>query len=216
MMILETVSINMINPYGTIKHHRCLGKFLVMWHKSPWWMRSFSKYLATQQTTVFIFHESHIFRNYISYWPIHTHFVAVYSRYLHVGPKHVKCTLFPFQWMWPKSHRKQYNIATNSITVKGKDNWARVTFCLSLRVPLKGYSLLRCCNIIFSYILSALLQVRDLQHDHVIKFIGACIDAPNISIMTEYCPKGSLQVCHHSFSSCPINYEHANYWIVIC
>ncbi len=38
------------------------------------------------------------------------------------------------------------------------------------------------------------LQMRDIQHDHVTKFIGACIDPPNISIMTEYCPKGSLQV----------------------
>ena len=36
--------------------------------------------------------------------------------------------------------------------------------------------------------------MRDIQHDHVTNFIGACIDPPNISIMTEYCPKGSLQV----------------------
>ncbi|XP_071492420.1 atrial natriuretic peptide receptor 1-like isoform X3 [Diadema antillarum] len=42
-------------------------------------------------------------------------------------------------------------------------------------------------------VLMEIKYVRDLQHDHVIKFIGACIDAPNISIMTEYCPKGSLQ-----------------------
>eukprot|EP00057_Strongylocentrotus_purpuratus_P014433 XP_011668907.1 PREDICTED: atrial natriuretic peptide receptor 1 [Strongylocentrotus purpuratus] len=42
-------------------------------------------------------------------------------------------------------------------------------------------------------VLMEIKHVRDLQHDHVIKFIGACIDAPNISIMTEYCPKGSLQ-----------------------
>ncbi|XP_077865379.1 atrial natriuretic peptide receptor 1-like [Saccoglossus kowalevskii] len=36
-------------------------------------------------------------------------------------------------------------------------------------------------------------HMRDLQHDHVTRFIGACIDPPNICVMTEYCPKGSLQ-----------------------
>ncbi|XP_022087157.1 atrial natriuretic peptide receptor 1-like isoform X6 [Acanthaster planci] len=36
-------------------------------------------------------------------------------------------------------------------------------------------------------------HMRDISHDHVTKFIGACIDPPNISVMTEYCPKGSLQ-----------------------
>ncbi|XP_071941646.1 atrial natriuretic peptide receptor 1-like isoform X3 [Antedon mediterranea] len=36
-------------------------------------------------------------------------------------------------------------------------------------------------------------KMREIQHDHVTKFVGACIDNPNISIITEYCPKGSLQ-----------------------
>ncbi|XP_041356301.1 atrial natriuretic peptide receptor 1-like [Gigantopelta aegis] len=36
-------------------------------------------------------------------------------------------------------------------------------------------------------------RVRDLQNDHVVRFIGACIDPPNQCILTEYCPKGSLQ-----------------------
>ncbi|XP_033624202.1 atrial natriuretic peptide receptor 1-like [Asterias rubens] len=42
-------------------------------------------------------------------------------------------------------------------------------------------------------VLIELKHMRDISHDHVTKFIGACIDAPNISVMTEYCPKGSLQ-----------------------
>lgn len=35
--------------------------------------------------------------------------------------------------------------------------------------------------------------MKDLQHDHLVKFHGACIDPPNCCILTEYCPKGSLQ-----------------------
>ncbi|XP_066273633.1 atrial natriuretic peptide receptor 1-like [Branchiostoma lanceolatum] len=38
-----------------------------------------------------------------------------------------------------------------------------------------------------------LKHMRDLQHDHVTRFVGACIDPPNVCILTEYCPKGSLQ-----------------------
>lgn len=36
--------------------------------------------------------------------------------------------------------------------------------------------------------------MRDIQFNHLTRFIGACIDPPNICIITEYCPRGSLQV----------------------
>lgn len=35
--------------------------------------------------------------------------------------------------------------------------------------------------------------MRDVQFNHLTRFIGARIDPPNICIVTEYCP-GSLQV----------------------
>ncbi|CAB0004470.1 unnamed protein product [Nesidiocoris tenuis] len=36
-------------------------------------------------------------------------------------------------------------------------------------------------------------RMKDLHHDHVVRFYGACIDPPNCCLLTEYCPKGSLQ-----------------------
>ncbi|BFZ14046.1 hypothetical protein BsWGS_17085 [Bradybaena similaris] len=36
-------------------------------------------------------------------------------------------------------------------------------------------------------------KMKDLQNDHLVRFHGACIDIPNQCILTEYCPKGSLQ-----------------------
>jgi serine/threonine protein kinase len=33
--------------------------------------------------------------------------------------------------------------------------------------------------------------MKDLHHDHLVRFIGACITP--CCILTEYCPKGSLQ-----------------------
>uniref|UniRef100_A0A8C5GDA9 Guanylate cyclase n=1 Tax=Gouania willdenowi TaxID=441366 RepID=A0A8C5GDA9_GOUWI len=42
-------------------------------------------------------------------------------------------------------------------------------------------------------VLFELKHMRDVQNEHLTRFIGACIDAPNICIITEYCPRGSLQ-----------------------
>ncbi|KAM3613713.1 uncharacterized protein V6R79_004067 [Siganus canaliculatus] len=42
-------------------------------------------------------------------------------------------------------------------------------------------------------ILFELKHMRDVQNEHLTRFIGACIDHPNICIITEYCPRGSLQ-----------------------
>ncbi|XP_070555016.1 speract receptor-like [Ptychodera flava] len=38
-----------------------------------------------------------------------------------------------------------------------------------------------------------LKEMRDMHHDNVNKFIGACVDRHHICILMEYCPKGSLQ-----------------------
>ncbi|XP_043190575.1 atrial natriuretic peptide receptor 2-like isoform X1 [Amphibalanus amphitrite] len=35
--------------------------------------------------------------------------------------------------------------------------------------------------------------MKDLHHDHLVRFIGMSIESPHQAIFTEYCPKGSLQ-----------------------
>ena len=36
--------------------------------------------------------------------------------------------------------------------------------------------------------------MKNLQHNHIVTFIGACLEPPNSCfLVTEYCPKGSLQ-----------------------
>ena len=42
------------------------------------------------------------------------------------------------------------------------------------------------------------VQIKDLNNDHVVRFIGANIDAPFPCLVTEYCSRGSLQVCKSS------------------
>ncbi|KAI1885977.1 hypothetical protein AGOR_G00209300 [Albula goreensis] len=42
-------------------------------------------------------------------------------------------------------------------------------------------------------VLFELKHMLDVQNEHLTRFIGACVDPPNICIITEYCPRGSLQ-----------------------
>ncbi|XP_078345063.1 atrial natriuretic peptide receptor 1-like [Oculina patagonica] len=42
-------------------------------------------------------------------------------------------------------------------------------------------------------VLIELKQVRDLRHENLNPFIGACIESPNILLMWSYCKKGSLK-----------------------
>lgn len=42
-------------------------------------------------------------------------------------------------------------------------------------------------------------QMRDLRHDNLVSFIGACTDPPNICIVVEYCARGSLKVGNFYF-----------------
>lgn len=36
-------------------------------------------------------------------------------------------------------------------------------------------------------------KLRDIRHDNLNAFIGACTEPPNICIITEYCSRGSLK-----------------------
>ncbi|XP_023219698.1 atrial natriuretic peptide receptor 1-like [Centruroides sculpturatus] len=42
-------------------------------------------------------------------------------------------------------------------------------------------------------LLLELKRMKDLQHNHIVRFLGACLDPPHCCLVTEYCPRGSLQ-----------------------
>jgi len=42
-------------------------------------------------------------------------------------------------------------------------------------------------------LLLELKTMKDLHHDHLVRFIGACVEGPTPCLLTEYCPRGSLQ-----------------------
>lgn len=37
------------------------------------------------------------------------------------------------------------------------------------------------------HLMKEMKKMKDLQNDHIVRFIGACIDIPNSCILTEYC-----------------------------
>ena len=37
--------------------------------------------------------------------------------------------------------------------------------------------------------------LRELTHENVNKFVGACVDPQESLIVTQYCSRGSLEVC---------------------
>lgn len=42
--------------------------------------------------------------------------------------------------------------------------------------------------------------MKDMKHDNLAVFIGACVDPPNTCYIMQYYNKGSLQVSHPSIS----------------
>lgn len=66
-----------------------------------------------------------------------------------------------------------------------------VGFYKSSRVALKPISVEPL--MINRSLMLELKRMKDLQHENLVKFYGACIDGPRRFLLTEYCPKGSLQ-----------------------
>ena len=54
------------------------------------------------------------------------------------------------------------------------------------RIKLQQFSLNR-------HLLIELKQIKELQHDNLVRFYGACLDPVYPMLVTEYCPRGSLQ-----------------------
>ncbi|XP_077485262.1 atrial natriuretic peptide receptor 1-like [Amblyomma americanum] len=42
-------------------------------------------------------------------------------------------------------------------------------------------------------LLAEIKMVHDLTHENLVRFVGLCIEDPNVSIITELCPRGSLR-----------------------
>ncbi len=36
--------------------------------------------------------------------------------------------------------------------------------------------------------------LKEMSHDNINRFLGACVDSPNICIVAQYCARGSLKV----------------------
>ncbi|XP_036673310.3 atrial natriuretic peptide receptor 1 isoform X2 [Drosophila suzukii] len=61
------------------------------------------------------------------------------------------------------------------------------------KVAIKPVEVDNVQSILTRSLMLELKRMKDLQHDHLVKFYGACLDQRRSFLLTEYCPKGSLQ-----------------------
>ncbi|EDV94937.1 GH13987 [Drosophila grimshawi] len=61
------------------------------------------------------------------------------------------------------------------------------------KVAIKPIELDNVQGVLSRNLMLELKRMKDLQHDHLVKFYGACLDQRRSFLLTEYCPKGSLQ-----------------------
>ncbi|KAF4520110.1 hypothetical protein B566_EDAN010266 [Ephemera danica] len=62
----------------------------------------------------------------------------------------------------------------------------------NIRVRIKDLKFSKRKDCITREIMKEMRLLRELRHDNVNSFIGACIDTGRVLIITDYCPKGSL------------------------
>ncbi|KAL5290149.1 NPR2 family protein [Megaselia abdita] len=89
--------------------------------------------------------------------------------------------------------QSQYTLASDDIaSLAGEEHtFIPVGFYRSSRVAIKPISVEP--SSINRSLMLELKRMKDLQHENLVKFYGACIDGPRRFLLTEYCPKGSLQ-----------------------
>uniref|UniRef100_A0A1I8GAT2 Guanylate cyclase n=1 Tax=Macrostomum lignano TaxID=282301 RepID=A0A1I8GAT2_9PLAT len=71
--------------------------------------------------------------------------------------------------------------------------FAKTAYYKGTLVALKQLNLRNKRIEVTNRLLMEVKRVKDLASDNVVRFIGACLDPPNECLVTEYCPKGSLQ-----------------------
>jgi hypothetical protein len=49
-------------------------------------------------------------------------------------------------------------------------------------------------NMPYSSLMKIAFQIKDLNHDNILPFIGACVEPGEVCYVTQHCSRGSVQV----------------------
>ena len=86
------------------------------------------------------------------------------------------------------STEQYHTYCINTIGKQPVYKYLNISSCFKFKTHLLTW--LRNTN----HLLFFTFQMRELQHDNINPFIGACIETPSPCVLFLYCQKGSLQV----------------------
>ncbi|XP_071389998.1 atrial natriuretic peptide receptor 1 [Centroberyx affinis] len=81
---------------------------------------------------------------------------------------------------------KLWKVDPSQVTLMASSPAGKESICWVRFLTVKSV----CLN---AELLCELKQCRDLSHPNICRFIGACLETPQLFLIIEYCPKGSLQ-----------------------
>ncbi|XP_038045138.1 atrial natriuretic peptide receptor 1-like [Patiria miniata] len=88
-------------------------------------------------------------------------------------------------------HSSTFSIGSSSMkTEEGKQIFTKTSYYQGRTVAVKMLAINHVD--LNKNLLIELKQMRDLEHPNLARFIGMCLDVPNVAIINEYCSKGSL------------------------
>lgn len=90
-----------------------------------------------------------------------------------------------------KGPRDSITSCTSLLQSSGHSYKTTIGYYKGNRVAIKKIVKKKCD--ISKKLLWEIKQVRDVTHENTVRFLGACIECPNVLILTEYCSKGSLK-----------------------
>lgn len=121
----------------------------------------------------------------------------LYSSHQHVHHITIQCAVLQREGM-SYFHLLQSLACNISINTEN-----RLIYFVALQSMLVSLKCIRNPLEITSSLKKQLHLLRELNHENVNKFVGACVEPQESLIVTQYCSRGSLEVCHALILSVP-------------
>nr|XP_020472207.1 guanylate cyclase 2G-like [Monopterus albus] len=95
------------------------------------------------------------------------------------------------------SSGSQSNFSSNSYGLRDKNGKEHIYSTIGLyqgnQVAIKYIKNPICCNFQKPSIITEFNVMKEMKHENLVQFFGACVEPPNVCLVIQYCRKGSLK-----------------------